>query len=206
MHIQDAATPGVPSHRTNLSVVNSLCGTESRSQREGRMNLIVEELQFERAAHGLLAASDLAANLRKNHVAMLRGVQKYASRLGENCQANAVLLLQYLEKVSHARSVGDFADAACVLSKGQLELSSRQVNELVTLAQKTTIIALDAGPAAPTPPRPIPERPDEAPAPSPGAPRTPYPVNDPGIADPWKPGSEPDYMPSPLPGVDPPAI
>jgi hypothetical protein len=109
-------------------------------------------------------------------------------------------------KVSHARSVGDFADAACVLSKGQLELSSRQVSELVTLAQKTTIIALDAGSAAPTPPRPIPERPNEAPLPGPGGPRTPYPVNDPGIADPGKPGSEPDYMPSPLPGVDPPAI
>jgi hypothetical protein len=116
------------------------------------------------------------------------------------------LLLQYLETVSHARSVGDFADAACVLSNGQLELSSRQVSELVTLAQKTTIIALDAGSVAPTPPRPIPERPDEAPLPGPGGPRTPYPVNDPGIADPGKPGSEPDYMPSPLPGVDPPAI
>jgi hypothetical protein len=102
---------------------------------------------------------------------MLRGVQKYATRLGENCQANAALLLQYLEKVSHARSVGDFADAACVLSKGQLvELSSRQVNELVTLAQKTTIIALDAGSAAPIPPRPTPERPHEAPLPGPGGP------------------------------------
>jgi hypothetical protein len=170
------------------------------------MNLIVAELQFERAAHGLPAATDLAVNLKKNHAAMLRGVQKYASRLGEDCQANAALLLQYLEKVSHARSVSDLADAACVLSKGQLELSSRQVSELVTLAQKTTIIALDTGSAAPTPSRPIPERPDEAPLPGPGGPRTPYPVNDPGIADPGKPGSEPDYMPSPLPGVDPPAI
>jgi hypothetical protein len=170
------------------------------------MNLIVEELQFERAAHGLLAVTDLAANLRKNHVAMLGGLQKYTSRLGENCRANAALVFQYLEKVSYARSVDDFADAACVLSKGQLELASRQVSELVTLAQKTTIIALDAGLAAPTPPRPIPERPDEAPLPGPGGARTPYPVNDPGIADPGKPGSEPDFMPSPLPGVDPPAI
>jgi hypothetical protein len=116
------------------------------------------------------------------------------------------LLLQYLEKVSHARSVGDFAYAACVFSKGQLELSSCQVNELITLAQKTTIIALDAGSAAPTPPRPIPECPDEAPLPGPGAPRTLYPVNDPGIADTGKRGSESDHMPSPLPGVYPPAI
>jgi hypothetical protein len=209
MHISRKWTPlhrSAPSHRTNLSVVNSLCGSESRLQRERRMNLIVAELQFERAAHSLLAATDLAANLRKNHAAIFLGVQKYASRLSEDCQANAALLLQYLEKVSHARFVGDFADAACVLSKGQLELSSRQVSELVTLAQKTTIIAQDTGSAAPTPPRPIPGRPDEAPLPGPGGPRTPYPVNDPGIADPGKPGSEPDYMPSPLPGVDPPAI
>ena len=39
----------------------------------------------------------------------------------------------------------------------------------------------------PNPPRPIPERPDDAPVPGPAGPRTPYPVNDPGIADPGMP-------------------
>ena len=170
------------------------------------MNLIMEELHFGRAAPGSIAASDLASNLGRNHAAVLRGVQKYGSRLGEHFQANAALVLQYLETVFHARSVCDLADAACALSKGQLELSTRQVGEFVTLAQKTTIIALDAGLGMPTPPGPTPERPDEAPLPGPGGPQTPYPVNDPGIADPRKPGSEPDYMPSPLPGLDPPAI
>jgi hypothetical protein len=171
------------------------------------MNLIVEELQLERAAHGLLAATDLAMNLRKNYVAILQCMQRYAARLSEHSQANASLLFQYLEKVSHARSVGDFADAACALSEGELELSSRQVGDLVTLAQKTTIIVLNAGSAAtPNPPRPIPEPPDDAPVPGPAGPRMPYPVNDPGIADPGMPGSEPDYIPPPLPGTVPPAI
>jgi hypothetical protein len=39
----------------------------------------------------------------------------------------------------------------------------------------------------------------ERPKPGPAGPRTPYPVNDPGFADPRKPGSEPDYVPSPTP-------
>ena len=106
----------------------------------------------------------------------------------------------------NAHCVRDFADAACILSERQLELSSRRVTDLVVLAQKTTIIALDAGSSIPTPPQPIPDRPDQAPLPSPRGPRTPYPVNDPDTADPGKPGSEPDYIPSPIPGIEPPAI
>jgi hypothetical protein len=46
--------------------------------------------------------------------------------------------------------------------------------------------------------RPIPGRP-ETPLPGPSGPRTAYPVNDPGFADPDKPGSEPDYIPPPSP-------
>jgi hypothetical protein len=45
--------------------------------------------------------------------------------------------------------------------------------------------------------------PDEMPDQGPTGPRTPYPVNDPGIGDPTGPGSEPDYLPgkpgNPLP-------
>ena len=41
---------------------------------------------------------------------------------------------------------------------------------------------------------PAPE-PDEMPDMGPTGPRTPYPVNDPGITDPSGPGSEPDYLP-----------
>jgi hypothetical protein len=37
--------------------------------------------------------------------------------------------------------------------------------------------------------------PDEEPDTGPTGPRTPYPVNDPGITDPKGPGSEPDYLP-----------
>ena len=37
--------------------------------------------------------------------------------------------------------------------------------------------------------------PDELPDIGPTGPRTPYPVNDPGISDPKGPGSEPDYLP-----------
>lgn len=37
--------------------------------------------------------------------------------------------------------------------------------------------------------------PDEEPDTGPTGPRTPYPVNDPGITDPVGPGSEPDYLP-----------
>jgi hypothetical protein len=37
--------------------------------------------------------------------------------------------------------------------------------------------------------------PDEVPDIGPTGPRTPYPVNDPGISDPSGPGSEPDYLP-----------
>src|SRR5580700_10959801 len=47
-----------------------------------------------------------------------------------------------------------------------------------------------------TPPRPLPGRPDETPRPGPRGPRTPYPVNDPEIANPDKPGAEPDYIPA----------
>jgi len=40
-----------------------------------------------------------------------------------------------------------------------------------------------------------PRQPDELPDIGPTGPRTPYPVNDPGIGDPIGPGSEPDYLP-----------
>lgn len=45
--------------------------------------------------------------------------------------------------------------------------------------------------------------PDRRPEPGPTGPRTPYPVDDPAIADPARPGSEPDVVPGrPLdPGV-----
>ena len=42
------------------------------------------------------------------------------------------------------------------------------------------------------PPRPIPDEPPDI---GPTEPRTPYPVNDPGVMDPKGPGSEPDYLP-----------
>ena len=45
------------------------------------------------------------------------------------------------------------------------------------------------------PPSPEPPEPDEQPVPGSRGPRTPYPVNDPGIIDPARPGSEPDYLP-----------
>ncbi|EJW11139.1 hypothetical protein A33M_3400 [Rhodovulum sp. PH10] len=43
-------------------------------------------------------------------------------------------------------------------------------------------------------------KPDREPVPGPAGPRTPYPVNDPGIAQPDKPGAEPDYVPPTPPG------
>ncbi|WP_132250041.1 hypothetical protein [Methylobacterium segetis] len=42
---------------------------------------------------------------------------------------------------------------------------------------------------------PPPPQPDDLPDTGPTGPRTPYPVDDPGIDDPAGPGSEPDYLP-----------
>lgn len=52
-------------------------------------------------------------------------------------------------------------------------------------------------PTIPPPDDPIPggRLPDEQPEIGPLGPRTPYPVNDPGLSDPRGPGSEPDYLP-----------
>lgn len=65
-----------------------------------------------------------------------------------------------------------------------------------------------ANPGLPTPDPtpgdlPPPSQPDELPDIGPTGPRTPYPVNDPGIDEPGGPGSEPDVFPgSPTdPGV-----
>jgi hypothetical protein len=170
------------------------------------MNLISEERQLERAIGSLHAAFDAAANLRAKYVAMFTGIQKQTSTLLNYRRESLALLRQYFEGVSHARTIGDLVGAASCLSQAQLDLSSRRTNELILLAQKTTILALASASATPTPPRPVPERPDDAPVPGPREPRSPYPVNDPGIADPAKPGSEPDYIPSPLPGSEPPVI
>jgi hypothetical protein len=68
------------------------------------MNLIVEELHWERAAHGLIAATDLVVKLRKNYMGILECMQKYAATLSEHSQTNAALLLQYLEKLTLASS------------------------------------------------------------------------------------------------------
>ena len=42
---------------------------------------------------------------------------------------------------------------------------------------------------------PMPRIPEEQPDIGPTGPRSPYPVNDPGIGEPGGPGSEPDYLP-----------
>ena len=42
---------------------------------------------------------------------------------------------------------------------------------------------------------PPPPQPDDLPDIGPTGPRTPYPVDDPGIQDPRGPGSQPDYLP-----------
>jgi hypothetical protein len=114
------------------------------------MNMIMKEQRLECAARSLRETADLSAKLQTNYVTRLKSLQKYVSRLSEHAQSNAALLLEYLETVSRAHSVTEFADAACALSGGQLELTSRQTTDFVMLAQKTTIIALDAGPSIPT--------------------------------------------------------
>ncbi|MGZ8308516.1 MAG: hypothetical protein ACXW3Q_01850 [Rhodoplanes sp.] len=56
-------------------------------------------------------------------------------------------------------------------------------------------------PQTPHSPVPKPRDPDEGPVPGPAGPRTPYAVNDPGIADPDnQPGADPDYIASTPPG------
>ena len=59
-----------------------------------------------------------------------------------------------------------------------------------------TIMAREPG-FEPIDPQGVPGAPDPQPGhpDRPPGPRTPYPVNDPGIADPTGPGSEPDYLP-----------
>jgi len=53
----------------------------------------------------------------------------------------------------------------------------------------------DPSPGGNIPSEVPPRTPDETPDIGPGGPRTPYPVNDPGISEPTGPGSEPDYLP-----------
>jgi hypothetical protein len=65
------------------------------------------------------------------------------------------------------------------------------------------ILRAESSVAMSIPPRPIPDRPDETPRPGHRGLRTPYTVNDPGFADPKKPGSEPDYIPGPSPAGTP---
>ena len=53
----------------------------------------------------------------------------------------------------------------------------------------------DIGPGGNIPSEVPPPAPDQGPDIGPSGPRTPYPVNDPGIGEPAGPGSEPDYLP-----------
>ena len=54
---------------------------------------------------------------------------------------------------------------------------------------------LDPIPGGNIPTEVPPSEPDEMPDTGPTGPRTPYPVDDPGIGEPMGPGSEPDYLP-----------
>ena len=66
------------------------------------------------------------------------------------------------------------------------------------------IMLASGGPGGDAPDgKPREDEPGRTPEPGPTGPRTPYPVDDPGIADPGLPGSEPDVVPGrPLdPGV-----
>lgn len=54
---------------------------------------------------------------------------------------------------------------------------------------------IDPVPGGDIPTEVPPRGPDEMPDIGPSGPRSPYPVNDPGIGDPTGPGSQPDYLP-----------
>jgi hypothetical protein len=103
------------------------------------------------------------------------------------------------------------ADAIRRVLVTRVNLSSSILGEQISVSRSTdlqdkggTVLVVANFIRMSTPPRPLPERPDDTPRPGPSGPRTPYPVNDPGFADPGKPGSEPDYIPSPSPpGIAP---
>jgi hypothetical protein len=76
--------------------------------------------------------------------AILDGAEGYSSKLFEFAQANTAALFEYLEVASNAKSSDELIETIKGHFTQQAETFTRQADELVAIAQKAAIIAMDA--------------------------------------------------------------
>jgi hypothetical protein len=104
----------------------------------------IGELQVERAA--VTAASAISGPTEGLSARYRSGVeigQKCTSKLFEFAQSNLTSVFEYLEHASKAGSPTDLVSVTGRFCQSQTETFYRQMNEIVTTAQKAAILQMD---------------------------------------------------------------
>ncbi len=100
--------------------------------------------QAKEAFEKISAATAEATDLIKNSVATaVKGAQDYNNKVIEFTQTNTKVALEFVQKLSGAKSPSDFIELSTDRSRKQFETLAEQTKELAALAQKVTLATVE---------------------------------------------------------------
>jgi phasin len=100
--------------------------------------------QAKEALEKVSAATAETTNLINNSVSTaVKGVQDYNNKVIEFAQTNTKEALEFIQKLSGAKSPSDFIELSTDHSRKQFEILTEQTKELTALAHKVTLAAAE---------------------------------------------------------------
>jgi phasin len=100
--------------------------------------------QAKEAFEKVSAATAEATDLIKSSVATaVKGAQDYNNKVMEFTQTNTKVALEFVQKLSGAKSPSDFIELSTDHSRKQFETLTEQTKELAALAQKVTLATVE---------------------------------------------------------------
>jgi phasin len=100
--------------------------------------------QAKEAFEDVSAATAAAGNLvRDTYSTAARSAQEYNAKVIEFAQTNTQTNLEFVQKLSNVKSPTEFLELSTNHSRNQFETLAEQARELLSLAQKTMLIATE---------------------------------------------------------------
>ena len=100
--------------------------------------------QAKEAFEKISAATAEATDLIKNSFSTaVKGAQDYNNKVIEFAQTNTKVALEFVQKLSGAKSPSDFIELSTDHSRKQFETLTEQTKELAALAQKVTLATVE---------------------------------------------------------------
>jgi phasin len=116
----------------------------------GNVTQVLRETTDKTAAQGKEAFEDVSAataaagNLvRDTYSTAARSAQEYNAKVIEFAQTNTQTNLEFVQKLSNVKSPTEFLELSTNHSRKQFETLAEQARELLSLAQKTMLIATE---------------------------------------------------------------